>query len=56
MSTYQVSRKAKGAWQITHVLPGWINPLPNTYPTKTAAVTAARLLAGWAGKVTIAST
>jgi hypothetical protein len=53
MLAYYVSKAKKGVWVITQVQPGWINPLPNSYPSRDAAATAANELAGPDGSVTI---
>lgn len=51
-ATYHVRKISKGRWAVTSVMPGWITPI-GTYGKRSAAVLAARLLAGWASSVVV---
>nr|WP_250808786.1 hypothetical protein [Neorhizobium tomejilense] len=51
-ATYHVRKVGKGRWAVTAVIPGWITPI-GTYGKRSAAVTAARLLAGWRSSVVV---
>lgn len=50
--TYHVRKVAKGKWAVSSVIPGWTTPI-GTYAKRSAAVTAARQLAGWRNEVII---
>lgn len=50
--TYHVRKIAKGKWGLSSVIPGWITGI-GTYRSRSAAVTAARLLAGWRNDIVI---
>ena len=52
---YWISKNPKGKWEIARHGGGSVTPAIGTYPSKKAAITTARLLAGRAGKVFIAT-
>lgn len=53
-TTYHVRKVAKGRWGITAAHPGWATPI-GTYPKRSAAITVAKLLAGWRCSVVVHS-
>lgn len=50
--SYQVRKIAPHRWMVSSIAAGWITPC-GTYKSKQAAITAARLLAGWRCKVEV---
>ncbi|MGV1762782.1 hypothetical protein [Rhizobium rhizogenes] len=52
MSTYVISKNAKGQWPLAHHQPGWITPL-GSFPKRKQALLTARVLAGRLSKVEV---
>ncbi|GGD98255.1 hypothetical protein GCM10008012_47330 [Rhizobium anhuiense] len=51
-ATYHVRKVAKGRWAVTSVIPGWVTPI-GTFSKRSAAISTARLLAGWRSAVVV---
>ncbi len=53
MSTYTITKVAKGRFELTHNQPGWIGSHIGFYPSLKKAEVTAQVLAGRSGKVVV---